>query len=112
MTESAGNLLREDAEKAKVLTVTFTSVVTSKNILQEPYISEHRKLPQVPEWLRSLQLERLKTQFDKILSRDTDTCSNFDYFEQRRLDFMITKDPFKPHPFFHPVSTKKWEGLP
>lgn len=36
MTESAGNLLREDAEKAKVLTVTFTSVVTSKNILQEP----------------------------------------------------------------------------
>lgn len=54
MTELASDLLREDTEKAKVLTATFASVVTSKSSPQEPWISEHRKLPQVPEWLSSL----------------------------------------------------------
>lgn len=41
MTESVGDLLREDTEKAKVLTATFASVVTSKSRNPGPQRAEN-----------------------------------------------------------------------
>lgn len=109
MTEWAEDLLREDTGKAKVLTVTSASVVTSKSSPQEPWISEHKNLLQVPEWLRSLHPWR---HWKPSLIRSWAACFNFHYCVQRRLDFMITKDPLRPHLFCHPLSRRKWEGLP
>lgn len=56
-----------------------------------------------PEWLRSLQPWRYSK---SSWTRSWATHSNFHYFEQR-ADLISRGQDSKPHPFCHPILTKK-----
>lgn len=85
MTELAGDLLREDTGTAKVLTVTFASVLTSKSSPGTPDLRAQKIASSARVVEESPSTETMKTQFVKILSSQTPVF-HFHYFEQRRLD--------------------------